>query len=887
MSTPKISRPMPLAKKRSMDSASLLAAPHPHVLYARPPSSSSGQKCKTTGVGPRVQPHHTSHTHSRQPVGQTVGQNDGGDDVDGDGESDVQSIDVAPSSSMYITAPISNFDLDKRFPAIRQAVELIRLLAATHDDVDALRAVADVFTRSFDEVVRTMEQLPTYVQISTTFLLAQHGAVFMKQLFRNHINDLPAKMGPPECDQAFSQSVDFVDMIMHNLRTFFEVAEHELVKNKPLPTPPSDEDVEQELEDSPIAESPSSSLNATESQSHTSESAQRSGPPSVGTVTDEEKHSGSSSEEDQRRPVKKSFLRDIARRPSRLMSSKASSSLLSKTTSSATLVNNSTSDIHSTTDDEKTPRQSHDEAGRNGLWPFLRRGTRPQSRASPEALSIRASLAVFPEHLMAKDNVSRPWNVCHPDEVCVRDNVVRGATLPAIVRLLTGAEILTESDTITESADPDLQEIFFRNFRIFSHPSDVYKQLVARYYEPAPRKITPAQKHVWERDSIARKVKVAQQLCAWLELYWRHRSDDELLPQIRAFAIEIAQDASVPRHLSQMVIDAFQKCVQHKDNGLQRRLQLVTPLRYDSAVLDLIAYDGASVILPLLYNDTGRTQLAQALTRIAFQLHRQMEPEDFVLFYFNHQRGEEASKYIASCASMVNAVTAWVKKTILSASPDRIWTLSCFVNVASLCLEMRNYAYAQAIYVGVASTEVLNAVNLVGDMGNGSELFADLSDGQNEQYITLKELFGPWSPRRYTNAINCSDLAAVPLLWKIQQTLCAAEEKASLLGTANKSMINIQRCRDITVSLKMMDLVHKPVEIPLNESVHKWLMNSLHEFLAANTKALETASTQNPSATRHPTRKQLILGWIDNRLPRASKTALETAKSRVNLKSAL
>ncbi|KAF9242547.1 ras guanine nucleotide exchange factor domain-containing protein, partial [Melanogaster broomeanus] len=538
-----------------------------------------------------------------------------------------------PTSGIFDSdAALPQFDLERTFPAILAPINLLRKVPESQD-VDALRALAPIFSHCLDAILQSMTHLPEHLRWSHKYHLAISGVNFSRELFMGHINRV-SEHGPLSSRQeAIQVALQFLDMTMTCLKGLLHVAAYEVAQLKPLPEPPVHEHLqsEEEFEES---SDPSSSC-AEDRQSDAKASHD---------VTETRKSTDSHTKPQKFQKAKFcAFLKPLSlRRRAKKKRAAHSDSAAVGSTASSTLVN------------------SESEQSDRGCG-YVHVST-----------NIRNSLAKFPVCIEGPDLDNQP----HPEDATElwqgRDGLAQLATLKALVRYMT-----------TKASDNDLEivDVFFLCFRFFSNPKETLDTFIARYDENESAHLSPSQ----ARSQCLRiRMRVARLLYLWVDLHWRAEEDAEVFTPLTQFAFSrLSQD--IPREASSKLINALhdRACAGDKSRGLRAqrtvelgeaksRPELLWSTWEPREKRSMMKGDFSKVNLEHFNCPGGHAMLALQLTLLLWEKYCAFEPEDAVR-YLMVRRGNdstptsEVARKVAIFMSYERAVHRFAMNSIGSA----------------------------------------------------------------------------------------------------------------------------------------------------------------------------------------------------------------------------
>ena len=554
----------------------------------------------------------------------------------------IDSYNPAASSSGVISSTTLQFDIARTFPAILAPIRLLHNLAETQD-LDSLRALAQVFSRCLETILHSMRQLPKDVCHASAYKLSECGVQFSMQLFLNHVSQLEFEDFEPRNRREFIwQSLQLLDMTMSTLKGFMQAAEYELQQTKPLPEPPVEFEEEVEAEDY------CDETSGVGEQTHLSSEEASTDRTCVAEV-DELGVLGEPPIKPRRRGLAALITASLRRCSSK---GKKSSNIPTATR-------------------EKV--------------------------ASPAELAcaktnIRNSIAIFPELFDGKlDN-----SLAHPEdstEMFVdKSGVLQLASIKGLVRYLTS----TASDD-----DLELVDVFFLCFRYFGTPELVLEAFVERYREELPDHLSPDQARI---ESLHIKMRIARLLHKWVDLHWRHSEDHAIFETLTQFAFsDISQD--LPRDVSSKIINTLHDAACSKEHNGRRLEKTVQSIQDSSPVEELSSMwephgkkammkgDFANVKLSHFASPQGLELLTHQLTLILWDKYRDFQPEDAARFWVEEATGkttdstsDDVGPKVTTYASFEKALHLWALDVIVSAKSmeSRIKKVQFFIEWAQV-----------------------------------------------------------------------------------------------------------------------------------------------------------------------------------------------------------
>ncbi|KAJ7044183.1 ras guanine nucleotide exchange factor domain-containing protein [Mycena alexandri] len=419
---------------------------------------------------------------------------------------------------------------------------------------------------------------------------------------------------------------------------------------------------------------------------------------------------------------------------------------------------------------------------------------------------------------------------------------VKAASLPALIQLLTSHHTFPVDD---------MCETFFLAFRLFSTPLRVLAALQARWDEQPPATHTgmpldAAQQRVWVHHVAYVRNCLAQLIFTWLDEYWRPLSDACILARLRTWVLSRFRDAQLVQGIVQMVIQALDRAtLQAHTSRLTRVLEVErqgAPPVAGPLKIVLLPQDDYRLNIAVFETTEGRERFAEQITALAHKHFRVLDPEASVakwitgepIFYELQQLEEEMLMFVAQ------SVLA------LATREERVSMIEFWLDVATICVDLRNFSSACAIFGGLVFSPVERLSLTILDVGIPSK----------EQYRQLNRLFnGANNYSVYRRAIAENAYPAVPLIVVLRKDVISTNEISGPVALTNepgaaKALINFSAFRLIRRTICTMEACLVPYNILLVGVIQDWIAQQLAvlprsehaaiaERMAANSEQLE------------------------------------------------
>ncbi|KAG6916448.1 hypothetical protein DXG01_006776 [Tephrocybe rancida] len=701
----------------------------------------------------------------------------------------VYSDDPAPASSGVFAPNIPRFSLEKSFPSILSTVSLIHGVRACHS-LDSLLPLSQVFLTCLDTIVISMADLPYGVRFKPEYEVAQFTVSYARALLKEVLD--PQVAAGKVMTLQYLATIKHVDTVVATLRSFLRVAERVFAENKPLPDVPS------RPTDPPtsliyLKEEPESLLHVVEDVLK-NEEAPACAPSRDGTAALRKSETGA-------------IIAKVVRRRAKMRS------LASQfTASTITLVDSQTSDKVKTDSSAQSAKETS-RAEEHADMPYLPRQSAIYYLADPYNPDVDVDVDAD-----ADADVTLPAE--DSNDVRLDDNgVMKAASLPALVRILTSMQGVTDREFIPT---------FFVCFRFFASPRLFLEELIRRFMKTPPEGLSSKQLNGWIRNRVCDRIRIGKTVLLWLELYWKPDADTEVLPDLQTFVIdELVR--GIPPLMAEAVLEAVD--LVNEDNPLCRRLRKVHDL-------GIVYRSGGEVVLPrnnfqvmiehplettvqlLTFNSpAGREQFARQLTVRVSSLFHQVDPEDAVKYWhLKEQKSDvddlEVSKILKAIIELERSLCSWVTFTILdemSPTTRRI-LLEFWLDVSARCMRLRNYSSAHCILVGLSNGAITRLKHMVLAVSSSSKI----------QFQVLQKFFGgqdnyacyPPFIRDVVSALN-----VVP-------TSVAANDSEN---TGDK-MINLCSYRIVLKTVRAMESCLIPYNITKSDAFDSWIGRVLAAF---------------------------------------------------------
>ncbi|KAJ7175922.1 ras guanine nucleotide exchange factor domain-containing protein [Mycena filopes] len=396
---------------------------------------------------------------------------------------------------------------------------------------------------------------------------------------------------------------------------------------------------------------------------------------------------------------------------------------------------------------------------------------------------------------------------------------VKAASLPALIQLLTSHHNYPVDD---------MCETFFLAFRLFSTPAHVLAALQARWDEEPPanpggRPITASEQSIWDDHMAYVRNCLAQLIFTWLDEYWRPVSDGCILKQLRTFVKNHFPEVELVQGISHLVMQALDRAMlQMHTSRLQRAREVErqgAPPPAGPLKIVLLPQDDYRLNISVFETTEGRDRFAEQITALAHTHFRALDPEAAVakwitgepIFYELQDMEEAMLMFVAHCVLG------------LGTREERVSMIEFWLDVATICVDLRNFSSASAIFGGLVFSPVERLSQTILDVGIPSK----------EQYRQLNRLFdGANNYSVYRRALAENAYPAVPLIVVLRKDVISTNEISGPMALTNdpsaeKTLINFSAYRLIRRTICTMEACLVPFDILPVGVIQDWIAKQL------------------------------------------------------------
>ncbi|KAF4590012.1 hypothetical protein EYR40_009594 [Pleurotus pulmonarius] len=444
------------------------------------------------------------------------------------------------------------------------------------------------------------------------------------------------------------------------------------------------------------------------------------------------------------------------------------------------------------------------------------------------------------------------------------DGALKCASLASLIRILTSPE----ADRM-----PGFTHTFFVCFVFFASPQELLDGLAERFHAGQKwqhANLSKQEANVVAEETLAIRASVVRALTTWLWEYWRPETDRVLLRQIMNFASRDIAEA-IPDLL---LVWGLAQAVWHiHDKKHYRGIKLESPLEVPAettlpAPTSFCVWGGRGDRIRMrtvLETENGREEFVRQITIKASKMFAAINPSDAIR-YWKRKGGTRVPGLghvrhrIEAFKTFERGVTAAVVSSILeSGNPvERTIMLEYWLDVASRCVNWRNYCVANCISSAIQTASVLRLKITI----------ALACEESKKQYHRLVALFdGASNFASHRATIAAEKKPAVPPMFHFEHDVSAIRgiTKTSVDNDGRKTVsINFVPVRAIMKVLASMEEYRIDYCLHSDENFQDWLKGSIDTLEINRKKEQELLDTHyNLSQKRESSCPQLQQKHVD------------------------
>ncbi|KAF8627475.1 hypothetical protein AX17_006287 [Amanita inopinata Kibby_2008] len=450
---------------------------------------------------------------------------------------------------------------------------------------------------------------------------------------------------------------------------------------------------------------------------------------------------------------------------------------------------------------------------------------RPADKKLPDIPYVPRQSAFFPD--VSEDGGEMPLPT--GDTNLVRLNYageVKAGSFTALVRMLTSKNAILE---------PDLIPTFFAGFRIFGSVTLFLEELKKRFDEAPPENLDAGQLRIWTREAFRIRLRVGKILFLWLTDYWQPDADKEMIGQLHSFAVDRIQE-ELPGSLATPILEMIgsrmdgdeEYITSHKNRYLRTVTGQVAQEDVEQTGFlypDKFASDTFQA-LALFDSDAGREEFAQQFTVKHSAMFRELNPQD-VVTYWHRNSDSKLGPLLLEITNLARSLAMFVTHSILvnQQRHQRAKRIEFWINIATICLQYRNYFGSHVIFAGITHSTVNRLKRTILELSKPSKMeFCKL-----DQFFSGHSNFAP-----VRKAMGEKAAATVPLLLPFKQDIIGAKQIPPTVGLDDKShkeeLINLVPYKVLMKTIQALESCLIPYQIPANAKFTAWLSITLQSY---------------------------------------------------------
>ncbi|KAJ3567040.1 hypothetical protein NP233_g6622 [Leucocoprinus birnbaumii] len=335
------------------------------------------------------------------------------------------------------------------------------------------------------------------------------------------------------------------------------------------------------------------------------------------------------------------------------------------------------------------------------------------------ALEEKLANGELPADSLGFDQDPANWMYTHDysleDVAYNTEGVLVGATIEALV------EKMTPHDAVV---DPAFSAIFFMTFRLFTTPTELVETIIARYNLVPPRSASTSieELHLWQhKKGLPVRLRVANLIKSWVELYWRNGVDDAIIPALATFTKEaLAVFFPGPAQRITELLE-IRRHAAETGKGEQRLRDIPNPLipGLSGPVSEIPRPNMTKTLLValrkkeysnILVTDFDALELARQMTIMECTLYCAIQPEEILEAGQGQQDGAKprGNLNVKAVTSLSTVITGWVAESILNEQDlkKRTTLIKFFIKVADRCTSLHNYSTSRSILAALDSSTI-------------------------------------------------------------------------------------------------------------------------------------------------------------------------------------
>ncbi|KAF9565724.1 ras GEF [Agrocybe pediades] len=434
------------------------------------------------------------------------------------------------------------------------------------------------------------------------------------------------------------------------------------------------------------------------------------------------------------------------------------------------------------------------------------------------------------------------------------DGKIKTVCLSAIVVILTSE---------VRHKDPEFVTTVMTFFRFFSSPSAFLSALIQRYEKPTTVLLRDPHGNVVQEPSLLKiRNRVFKILLSWVSVYWRPE-DASVLKDMRVFVDKCtmcgldmdvranlqscltyrSEQAEEATSIDPITEDNLQHCA-HRNLPGAFQVQLLPTTNFKFPRKQPASLDNPLFVLnsPSLHDQlfafdsrAGREEFSRQLTLVLYDIMSDIDAYDAVDFWRRSKSSVSDKKLvhlppapaIKKLGTTVDALSLWVSKSVICAEQrkQRVRLIGFWLDIASICLQQKNFIGSCAIKSGVAYSAVTRM----------KETMRTVGKARKAQLRQLEHVFDPSGNYSRYREILKDETPILPLpavLYRDIHTsyVAAARSRTIQDGNRDLDLLSIKSYRIMLRSMQTIERSHMPFPFPRHEMCQEWISRQLTEF---------------------------------------------------------
>lgn len=450
---------------------------------------------------------------------------------------------------------------------------------------------------------------------------------------------------------------------------------------------------------------------------------------------------------------------------------------------------------------------------------------------SAAALEEKLANGELPSGSLGFDQDPANWMYTHDysleDVAYNSEGVLVGATIEALVEKMTPHDMVVE---------PAFSSVFFMTFRLFTTPTELVETIIARYNLVPPRSASTSieELNLWQhKKGLPVRLRVANLIKAWVELYWKAGADDAIIPTLMTFTKE-ALAVFFPGP-AQRIFELLEirKRAAETGKGDQRLRDIPNPLvpTLSVPVSEIPRPNMTKTLLvalrkkdysSILVTDFDTLELARQMTIMECTLYCAIQPEEILEAGQGQQNGAKPrlNSNVKAVTSLSTVITGWVAESILNEQDmkKRTTLIKFFIKVADRCTSLHNYSTSRSILAALDSSTIARL----------HQTWAGVAQKSKTQLEALRKLADHGrNYHEYRSRLRNTSPPAVPFLglYLTDVTFCREgnpSHRASPLNNSKK-LLNFNKYHKLARIVQDMQRFQLPYNLKAIQEVQDYL----------------------------------------------------------------